>query len=265
MKSERLDSDLPASRRLLYVLAGIGLAAGAPLGLLVLRALVAGNRLTLAWVEHEFVADPVLYLYQGLATAAVFGAAAFVLGRFEEHLERLSAQDPLTELMNRRSFSHLVDAEIARAVRYHKPLSFLLIDVDDFKHINDSYGHTAGDTALRGIADCLRASCRSSDTPARYGGDEFAVLLTDTNLEDAERFAERLLSLMRRATPYAPGVKPPTLSIGIAALQDTDPAEARQLVRRADGALYAAKCEGRDRVSVAAPPRVAPSSISRSA
>jgi diguanylate cyclase (GGDEF)-like protein len=252
MKSERLDSDLPASRRLLYVLAGIGLAAGAPLGLLVLRALVAGNRLTLAWVEHEFVADPVLYLYQGLASAAVFGAAAFVLGRFEEHLERLSAQDPLTEL-------------IARAVRYRKPLSFLLIDVDDFKHINDSYGHTAGDTALRGIAECLRASCRSSDTPARYGGDEFAVLLTETNLEDAERFAERLLSLMRRATSYAPGVKPPTLSIGIAELQDTDAAEARQLIRRADGALYAAKCEGRDRVSVAAPPRVAPSSISRSA
>ncbi len=247
------------SRRQMYVLAAVCLAAGAPLGMLALRAMVARQAPTIEWLEHELVGDRVLYLYLGFASALVFGVVGFVLGGFEDRLERLSAIDPLTELMNRRRFTELVDTEIARAIRYGKPLSFLLIDVDDFKHINDAYGHVAGDTALRAIADCLRSNCRVSDTPSRYGGDEFAVLLTETGQQDAERFAERLTSQLRESTPYVQGAKPPTLSIGIAELHIGDAAEIRQLVRRADTALYEAKHLGRNRTSIAPPPGSTPS------
>lgn len=258
MKPRRPEIGGPASRRVLYVLAGLVLAAGAPLGLLILRAWLAGVVPTVTWVESQLQADPVPYLYQGVATAIVFTSIGFIVGGFEDRLERLSSLDGLTGLLNRSSFNRLVDTEIARAHRYHKPLSFLLVDVDDFKRINDQYGHPAGDAALRGIADCLRANCRVSDVAARYGGDEFAVLLTETGGEDAERFAERLLTLLHSAPPFMQAIRLPSVSIGLAELHPDDAYQLHLLVTRADDALYAAKRAGRNCTSIAPPPPPAP-------
>jgi diguanylate cyclase (GGDEF)-like protein len=168
----------------------------------------------------------------------------------EEQLKQVNLQllnlamtDGLTGLKNYRAFKERLAEEFTRAHRYQTPLSLILLDVDHFKTYNDSFGHPAGDIALKAVADLLQATARDSDFVARYGGEEFAVLLPHTDEEAARISAERLRSAIEQGQwPH----RPLTASIGVATLipDYTDPAVFLSVT---DQALYTAKAQGRNR------------------
>lgn len=179
-----------------------------------------------------------------------FISHASVEARYHEEVYQLATHDALTELYNRRHFVELVDKEIARALRHGRPLVMCIIDVDLFKPVNDQYGHIAGDGVLRQMAALVRDFVRGEDIAARIGGEEFAVLLPESDLEAARAFAERLREAVAKSAFVLGGEERRiTISIGIAGL-----AEARRersaLMQAADAALYRAKDEGRNRVCV---------------
>jgi len=169
---------------------------------------------------------------------------------YHEEVYQLATHDPLTELCNRRHFAELADKEIARALRHSRPLVLCIVDVDLFKPVNDTFGHIAGDGVLKQIAAIMRGLVRSEDIAARIGGEEFAVLLPETGLEAARRFAERLRKSVEAET-FMLGGEPHrlTISIGIARLTP-DRNDRSLLMKAADAALYRAKEEGRNRVRV---------------
>ncbi len=159
-------------------------------------------------------------------------------------LSVLAELDGLTELKNRRAFEERLLEEWERSRRYGTPLSLLMIDVDHFKRYNDSFGHLAGDIALKMAAEILRVQARRNDFPARYGGEEFAVLLPHTGAGAALVTAERIRAAFL-ATNWP--LRPVTVSVGVATVT-ADIASSQQLVNEADLALYYAKHEGRNRV-----------------
>ena len=169
------------------------------------------------------------------------------------HVEVLAATDPLTGLYNRRQFFTLGTYEVPRALRLNQHLSILTIDVDYFKQINDTHGHSMGDELLRAASKIFQANLREQDILARIGGDEFVVLLPDTNIHEAALVAERIrhstesLSVQSKQFP-----SPITISIGVATLTPDIP-DLDTLLSRCDEALYAAKRAGRARVYVCSP------------
>lgn len=172
------------------------------------------------------------------------------------HWRLQASTDPLTGVANRRSFDHALADEIASARRTQAPLSLLLIDVDHFKHYNDSRGHHAGDRALMAIAALiLEHTRRPRDLAARIGGDEFALILPETPASGAERVAQRLVESARvhAALHGAPGEPRISLSIGAYTCVPDATATAKSLFDRADAALYRAKERGRDGYQAAAP------------
>jgi diguanylate cyclase (GGDEF)-like protein len=170
------------------------------------------------------------------------------LVRIADPLRTLATIDDLTKLLNRRRFLESLNDEFVRALRYDRPLSVLMFDVDLFKEINDRHGHQVGDEVLRALADRCRGIVRNVDVLGRVGGEEFAAALPETVGPDALRMAERLCQQVA-AEPFEVGDEKlrVTVSIGVAVrrLQDTDPDD---LLRLADRALYAAKAQGRNRV-----------------
>lgn len=165
-------------------------------------------------------------------------------------LERLAREDKLTGLYNRRHFEERAVEECNRAQRYDRPLSLLLCDLDHFKQVNDQYGHGVGDTVLQQVGETIHQCCRTSDLTARFGGEEFTVMLTETGLEEAQRVAERLCAAIRVLTFTQPsGQFHVTMSIGVAEVGPTQTLE--ELLKEADEALYAAKRTGRNRVVLA--------------
>lgn len=167
-----------------------------------------------------------------------------------EEFERQAREDVLTGLPNRRAFDEVLSRDFARSRRAGHPLSLVMLDLDHFKRVNDTWSHAIGDKVLRDVADLLRASCRESDLPARLGGEEFALVLYDTQLEDALLICERLRSLFH-AHPCWAEVEAlrVTFSAGVVQRTDGDTSPV-QLIERADRALYQAKAEGRDRFCV---------------
>lgn len=174
-----------------------------------------------------------------------------------ERLRLVGLTDALTGLYNRRHLAHRLEQEVNRAQRYGQSLSCLFIDADHFKRINDTYGHTAGDQVLIALAQRLRRRLRSSDLPTRYGGEEFAVLLPQTDLENATRLAETIRAeIAAEPVTLADTTRVPvTVSIGVAALPQGNRRAAREagdaLLDAADAAVYAAKRAGRNRVESA--------------
>ncbi len=164
-----------------------------------------------------------------------------------ETVERLSVTDGLTGLYNHRTFQERLQSELERGDRHKEPLSLLLLDIDHFKKINDTYGHPFGDRVLKTLAAELGRLARRVDFVARYGGEEFAVILVNTDRRGCRTGAKRVLKAVRdlRVT-HGEGVFTFTLSIGTATCPD-DAANREELVRRADEALYAAKKGGRNR------------------
>lgn len=174
-----------------------------------------------------------------------------VEARYHEEIYQLATHDSLTGLMNRRHFAELLDAEAARGLRRAPRAVLAILDVDHFKAINDQHGHLEGDGVLRQLADILRRLVRAGDLLARIGGEEFAVLMPDTDVEQARAFAERVRQTVESAA-FMPGGAPRqvTVSIGLAAMAE-DRLQRSELLRTADRALYAAKEAGRNRVVVA--------------
>lgn len=168
-----------------------------------------------------------------------------------EEVTRLSTIDGLTQIANRRHLMARLQAEIGRAARHGNELSVVMFDLDHFKRINDNHGHAGGDAVLREVARRVTSLLRGADVFGRYGGEEFAVALPETNLEGARIVAERIRTCIA-AQPIAFGTTPipATTSLGVAAWQGTD-AAAEVLVAAADAALYRAKASGRNRVVVA--------------
>jgi diguanylate cyclase (GGDEF)-like protein len=162
-------------------------------------------------------------------------------------LRDLSQQDELTGLYNRRYVMARLEDELARRKRKLEPLTVAMVDLDGFKRVNDEEGHEAGDAVLKVVALALLRATRRADVAARYGGDEFLVLLPNTDLEGARAVGARILDLSRAAAREVCPVIPVSASIGITAVEaDDEPAE---IVRRVDEHLYAAKRAGGDRIS----------------
>lgn len=177
-----------------------------------------------------------------------------------EHLVISGLTDALTGLHNRRYLERRLEEEVTRALRYQHPLSCLFIDADHFKQINDRHGHGAGDSVLRELALRVKECLRLSDIATRYGGEEFTLLLPQTDATEAAKLAERIRSRIQ-AKPIAihgGGSVEVTVSIGVSALSPgsdrEDPQQnAKQLIEAADQALYKAKESGRNRIQLANP------------
>lgn len=174
-------------------------------------------------------------------------ASAEALREANRRLEELATVDELTGLWNRRQFTQMLGRELDRARRTGARLALAMVDIDQFKSINDACGHAFGDLVLRGVAKALQGGARSTDIVARYGGDEFMVLMPDTSAEEAASAAERIRKALdgRRISDGSRTMRI-TVSAGISALEPGGPADADGLVRAADEALYAAKHSGRD-------------------
>ena len=195
---------------------------------------------------NEAERDVFLYLV-GQASASSENVA------LHEQVSEQAVTDELTGLANKRALSDVLEKEAARAHRFSHDLSLLMLDIDDFKRVNDTYGHPQGDQVLRVVGDVLRAESRGVDEPARYGGEEFAVALPETGSDGAAGLAERIRAeLERQSIPFLDreGSLRITASIGVASI----PASARDvssLIAAADAALYAAKRGGKNRVEPA--------------
>jgi diguanylate cyclase (GGDEF)-like protein len=177
---------------------------------------------------------------------AAHAALALTNADLKEEVAKLAASDSLTGLANRRVLTTILSREIARTARTKQPLSLAIMDIDYFKHINDTYGHLRGDEVLKEVASAMAASVRDQDLVARYGGEEFAVVLPDCASEGALAVVERV----RAAVASAGTVAKVTISVGIATLEG-EGSDGERLMAAADEALYAAKHSGRDRVSIA--------------
>lgn len=171
--------------------------------------------------------------------------------QYQQHLEYQSQVDSLTGLFNRRAFEKKVEEEFERAKRYHHPLSLLILDIDNFKNINDTYGHHGGDAALVKIGETLKDKTRRSDFPSRYGGEEFVLVLPETDAENAVQVAEKIHEDVR-TSQFGTAAKPfvLTVSIGLSSTSNKEYSDWREMLKDADYALYLAKNTGKDRVEV---------------
>jgi diguanylate cyclase (GGDEF)-like protein len=235
-KPSRVGSS-PARQR--FAIAGLALALTAGLGAPSL-AETLGVRVEAALV---------------VVLAAGFIALGWFLGKRVDALTEQSLEDPITRVGNRRHWDERLAEEVDRAVRSRMPLSVLLVDVDNLKRLNDEHGHGAGDRALSIVGDVLLATCRSRDVAARFGGDEFALLLPRTRASEAKVVAERLRSELRRMSELAgaPLDSLLSVSVGVADLESVREPRTDLLFEAADQALYTAKQGGRDRVEVKPP------------
>jgi len=237
----------------LFVLPILFLAIGYPLGVVLacglatLLTYLGVVWLTAGWALWPLTTIEFLTLVVGLALASL---GAIIRGRKDRELAQLrqrlasvAVTDELTGCQNQRAYEMVLNEEIARSARYQRPLALLVLDIDNFKAINDEHGHQLGDEVLRQLGIALRSTARDSDQVARAGGDEFALLAPETNKRGALTLARRLQSQFRSQELPVPA----TLSIGV----HSDIPQARGVVaflQRADRAMYTAKRLGRDRI-----------------
>jgi diguanylate cyclase (GGDEF)-like protein len=164
----------------------------------------------------------------------------------EEELKRLATTDKLTGAYNRTKFQEIIDREMERVKRHNQALSMIIFDIDHFKAVNDSYGHSAGDYVLKTIADIVRENIRKIDYFVRWGGEEFMIISSETNLDDAYALAERIRAIVENYTFEAVGKI--TVSFGVTEFKEND--TENSFVKRADNAMYLAKRKGRNLVEV---------------
>ena len=230
--------------------------------LLVASFAVAGGALVMRGIGAAFVADPLSALLRptGFGAAAALAACAagftatfaFLLlhkERAEGDALRLATLDPLTGAYNRRTFHEIAEREMARARRAGQPLSLVMLDIDNFRAVNDKHGLRVGDEVLQRFADVVRSALRKEDMLVRYGGEEFVVLLPEVPGPGAVVVAGRIRRAVAGAAIEAAGEKfPLTASLGVAARLDEGPESIDDLLERAGSALALAKERGRNRV-----------------
>lgn len=191
-------------------------------------------------------------IYASLRTKALQDELRMKNKQLEELLgkvEYMAITDALTGLYNRRRFHDVLSKEFERSTRYANPVSLIMLDIDHFKKVNDNYGHQTGDTVLREVGNIITASIRDIDIASRFGGEEFMVVLPNTEKENAKVGAERMrAAIAQHIFPEIEG--PITVSIGVAGLPDPALANEDRLVRCADYALYRAKQNGRNRIEI---------------
>jgi diguanylate cyclase (GGDEF)-like protein len=170
-------------------------------------------------------------------------------------LEELALTDSLTTLPNRRAIEEWASRQLLGASRHGFSIYLALADLDNFKRVNDTYGHEAGDTVLKGVGEILKANLRRSDIGGRIGGEEFLLVLTHTKRESVELFIGRVLQQLRdHEFPFDGQKIQVTASFGIAGFQGKNAPDFAKLLKQADAALYAAKRAGRNRIEFAAAP-----------
>jgi diguanylate cyclase (GGDEF)-like protein/PAS domain S-box-containing protein len=174
----------------------------------------------------------------------------------EELLEYRATYDDMTGLINRETLLERFSDERERLQRYDRDLSFLLLDLDHFKEINDNHGHHAGDTVLQRVGQIIQDQIRNSDIGGRYGGEEFGIVLPETELERAQKLARRLREKISQSRVESPdgATLQVTASIGLSTMNEDDTSD-EELIKRADKAMYHAKEQGRDRVECYKPER----------
>lgn len=210
--------------------------------------------ITLSSSEAKVISEDILKL---TSIAASQAASAIERARLYEETKKLAITDEKTGLYNFGHFKFLLSTEMKRARRYGRPLSLFMIDVDDFKVYNDRCGHLDGDQVLEELGKAIKQSVRDVDFPARYGGDEFAVILPETDATEARVAAERLRAGIEQHNVPKEGVLPGgklTVSIGMSSYPEFADTE-EDLIRKADAALYRAKRKGKNRVATCSPKR----------
>ncbi|MEH6343770.1 MAG: diguanylate cyclase [Bermanella sp.] len=169
----------------------------------------------------------------------------------QDLLERWATTDPLTELLNRRHFYELSDRELDRSQRLKSPLSFVMLDIDFFKKVNDQFGHLVGDTVLIILAKLLKEHLRSVDLCCRYGGEEFVICLPDTNREGARDVAERIRIAVSQESILASEDSELFISVSLGVATGLENEKVEAILKRADVALYKAKDAGRNQTQIA--------------
>lgn len=217
--------------------------------------------LPVAWKSKSELTElgvPVVFLVAGcfVLIVSILAAKTASYVRRVEFLEQENITDSLTGLYNRRYLDQRVREETGKAERYRLPLSILMIDIDHFKSINDTYGHLVGDIVLSGVAKVVTGIARNTDIVARYGGEEILVMAPNSSVAPAAAFAERIRASVESTSLIPPEVcgndkaRPVTVSIGVASPPPGIP-DSQALIKRADEALYRAKESGRNRVVIA--------------
>lgn len=189
--------------------------------------------------------EPTAPYWNALMHLGIFLFSAFILSEVKglyEREKRLSRHDFLTGTLNERAFAEVIAEEQSRAARYGYPVTVAYMDLDDFKLVNDRYGHSAGDAALRTLGAALLGAVRDSDTVARVGGDEFVILLPQTGTEASQAVLQKLTSVLRDAMQQSGS--PVTFSIGAVTFASPPPPPA-EMIKKADEAMYAVKGTGK--------------------
>jgi diguanylate cyclase (GGDEF)-like protein len=216
---------------------------------LIIGARVVGV-LELVLADHEKLTDDQVEV---LETLSVHAAAAIEAARLHQHTSHASEHDPLTRLANRRRLEAELTLECERSLRYGRPVALIMLDLDHFKRVNDTYGHSRGDEILQGVAEIITGTLRSTDTAYRFGGEELVVLARESDSNAAMTLAERIRASIEQSFG-GEGEGGITASLGIALVPE-HAASPKSLLAAADAALYVSKREGRNRCTLAVAPK----------
>lgn len=227
---------------LLRAVYGLLLSLGAPLGWLLIQWIAGRDPFKTAQV------DTLLYTYMIVSTSIVFSVLGYAIGIREKIITDLALTDELTALYNKRYFKSCLEQEFKRYQRNENPFSVIIIDLDFFKHINDQYGHPAGDEVLKTVSSTIMANCRKNEIAARVGGEEMSIIASDCNLSSASLLAERIRIAIEESTSSWQGEEiKVTASFGVATATPSSH-NAWQIYQLADKALYQAKQTGRNKI-----------------
>ena len=220
---------------------GLLLALGAPLGWILVQWLAGRDPFDTSQI------DMLLYAYMLIATSIIFSTLGYAIGKREKMITGLALTDELTALYNKRYFKNRLEQEFRRHQRTTSPFSVILIDLDFFKHINDKYGHPAGDEVLKNVSSTIMASCRKNEIAARVGGEEISIIACDCDLNAASLLAERIRVAIEQSTSSWQSEKIKiTASFGVATASLSSK-NAWEVYQDADKALYQAKQTGRNK------------------
>ncbi len=215
------------------------------------------TEITEEFTENKYILIT-LFILTVIILLGVLAVLSFILMRklsgAYEKISSMAITDELTQLYNRRHFFPKLEEEFETAKRYSHPLSCILIDIDNFKSINDTYGHQAGDIVLRTISDTIKSNCRKTDTVARFGGEEIIILLSETDCDNALKLAEKLrMSIKEINFDFNNQKVNITISLGVAGFTIEEISEVqdiKSIIKFADEAMYTAKNKGKDRVEI---------------